>query len=428
MNPTKKGSPISRRRFSQVAAAAIGAPWILPATALGLDGAAAPSQRIGLAAIGLGNRNRSNLSHFLKQKDVRCLAVCDCFAERRATAKKMVDRTYGTADCTATRLHEEVLQRDDVDAVLIGTGDRWHTPLSILAAKRGKDVYCEKPFSLTIEEGRRLVDVANRYGTVWQCGTQRRSNESYRFVVELIGRGKIGRLHTITAVLGGWGGNGLGTPEPEPDRDVFDYDRWLGQAPWAPYSRTRVGLWRNRWDTGAGVVADMGAHYFDFAQWARGGYTDVPIEFEGTAVWPRGGITEVPFSVDVTARYADGVRLLMKNGSKGVRFDGDEGWVHVTDAGQITAEPKSILSPSAPRVSWTFMSGHVRDFLDCIRSRKRTRSHTEVAHRVHTICHCANIGLRLRRKVVFNPGTEQFVDDDQANRMLRRAPRPPWDV
>ena len=211
--------------FAQTVAAVVGTPWILPSTALGLDGAAPPSQRITLAAIGLGNRNRSNLSHFLSQEDVRCLSVCDCFADRRMVAKRMVDQHYGTADCTATRFHEEVFGRHDIDAVLIGTGDRWHTPLSILAAKAGKDVYCEKPFSLTIEEGRRLVDVTNRYGTVWQCGTQRRSNESYRFVVELIGSGKIGRLHTITAILGGWGGNGVARPEPEPDRDVFDYDR-----------------------------------------------------------------------------------------------------------------------------------------------------------------------------------------------------------
>jgi len=418
---------ISRRCFVKGAATVLGVPWFFPASALGLEGAVPPSEQIGLAVIGLGNRNRSNLAHFLEQNDVRCLTVCDCFADRRERAKTMVDDHYRNTDCTANRFHEEVFSRDDVDAVLIGTGDRWHTPLSIIAAKAGKDVYCEKPFSLTIEEGRRLVDVTKRYGTIWQCGTQRRSNDSYRFVVDLIEQGKIGKLHAITAVLGGWGGNGFAKPEPQPDPDEFDYDRWLGQAPWVPYSSTRVKLWRNRWDTGAGVIADMGAHYFDFAQWALGSYTNLPVEFEGTAEWPSGGLSEVPFSVDVTARYADGVRLLMKNGSKGVRFDGDQGWLHVTDDGRITGEPKSILS-SAPRVNWTVMSGHVRNFIDCMKSRKLTRSHPEVAHRVHSICHCANIALRLGEKVVWNPNAEQFVDDPQANRMLRRTPRPPWKV
>lgn len=223
---------------------------------LGRDGTTAPSGRTTLAAIGLGNRNRSNLAHFLDQEDVRCLAVCDCFADRRKMAKEMVDQRYGTSDCVATRCHEDVFDRDDIDAVLIGTGDRWHTPLSILAAKAGKDVYCEKPFSLTVAEGRRLVDITKRYGTVWQCGTQRRSNASYGYVVDLVRSGKIGKPHTITAVLGGWGGNGLVVPEPKPDPNVFDYDRWLGQAPWTPYSPVRVKLWRNRWDTGAGVIAE----------------------------------------------------------------------------------------------------------------------------------------------------------------------------
>ncbi len=427
----RQGSRMFRRSFllrsARAAAGLAACPYIFPSSALGLQGNIAPSERITLAVIGLGGRNRSNLSNFLSQKDVQCLAVCDCFADRRKAGKQMVDRHYGTNDCVATRFQEDVFQREDIDAVLIATGDRWHAMMSILAAKAGKDVYCEKPFSLTIAEGRALVDTTKRYGTVWQCGTQRRSNASYRFVVEVVRGGMIGKLHTVTAFLGGWGGNGVATPEPEPDPDVFDYDRWLGQAPWAPYSNVRVRLWRNHWDTGAGVIADMGAHYFDFAQWVRDTEMSGPVEFEGTAVWPEGGFANVPFSVDVEARYADGVRLLMKGGAKGVRFDGDAGWIHLTDGGEITAEPESILRErSVPRVSWAFMGGHVRDFLECIKSRKLTRANPEIAHRSHTIAHCANICLRLGRKVRWNPKTEQFVEDDHANRMLCRAMRAPW--
>jgi predicted dehydrogenase len=273
------------------------------------------------------------------------------------------------------------------------------------------------------------VDVTRRYGTVWQCGTQRRSNDSYRFVVDLVRQGKIGRLHTITTVLGGWSGNGAAKPEPEPDPQVFDYDRWLGQAPPAPYSQLRVQLWRNNWDTGAGVIADMGAHYFDFAQWANDTELSGPLEYEGTAVWPEGGFAEVPFSVNVEARYANGVRLLMTNGEKGVRFDGDEGWVRLVDDGEITAEPRSILaSRSVPGIHWSFMTGHVRNFLDCVRSRRLTASHPELAQRAHTVAHCANLCLRLGRKLRWDPENERFVDDPQANRMLGRAMRPPWQV
>jgi predicted dehydrogenase len=420
---------VRRRHFLKtLASGAAAAPWVLAPAALGL-GRAAPSERITLGVIGLGNRNRSNLLHFLEQKDVQCVAVCDLFADRRKLGKQMVDQHYGNQDCLATRFHEELLGHPRIDALLIATGDRWHAVLSILAARAGKDVYCEKPFSLTVSEGRALVDVTRRYGTVWQCGTQRRSNESYRFVVDLVRRGRIGRLHTITAILGGWGGNGTATPEPQPDPQVFDYDRWLGQAPWAPYSSVRVRLWRNHWDTGAGVIADMGAHYFDFAQWAHDSELSGPIEFEGTAEWPEGGFTQVPFSVDAEARYADGVRLLMKNGQKGVRFDGDAGWIHLSDAGEITAEPKSILAErNVPRVDWAFTGGHVRNFLDSTRSRRLTASHPELAQRAHTIAHCANLCLRLGRKLRWDPAAEQFVDDDQANRMLCRTMRPPWQV
>ena len=389
----------------------------------------APSNTITLAAIGLGGRNSSNLQFFLTQEDVRCLAICDCFADRRKRAKEMVDKHYATRDCLATRFHEEVFARDDIDAVLIGTGDRWHAVLSMLAARAGKDAYCEKPFSLTIAEGRALVETTERYGTIWQCGTQRRSNDSYRFVVHAVRSGMIGRLHTISAILGSWGSGGTAKPEPEPDPEVFDYDRWLGQAPWAPYSKTRVAMWRNHWDTGAGLIADMGAHYFDFAQWAHDSEMSGPVEYEGTAVWPEDGFSHVPIDMDVEARYADGVKLLMRTGPKGVRFDGDAGWIHLTDAGAITAEPKSILKErSAPQVNWAFMGGHVRNFLDGIKSRKPTASRPELAQRAHTICHCANICLRLGRKVRWNSETERFIDDAEANNMLARTMRAPWRV
>ncbi len=173
----------------------------------------------------------------------------------------------------------------------------------------------------------------------------------------------------------------------------------------------------------------MGAHYVDCAQGANDSELAGALEYEGTAEWPKGGFTQVPFSVDVKARYANGVRLLMTNGEKGVRFDGDEGWIRLVDTGEITAEPRSILaSRSVPGVHWSFMTGHVRNFLDCIKSRRLTVSHPELAQRAHAIAHCANITLRLGRKVRWDPDNERFIDDSQANRMLERSMRPPWQV
>lgn len=317
---------ITRRNFLAVTAVAATSPWIVPSRVLGKNGGVAPSNRITLAVVGLGPRNTSNLGHFLAQSDVQCVAVCDCFADRRKRGKEMVDQHYGTKDCLPTRFHEELLDRRDIDALLIGTGDRWHAVLSILAARAGKDAYCEKP--------------------------------------------------------------------------------------------------------SAGIIADMGAHYFDFAQWAHQSELSGPIEYEGTGVWPpAGGLAEVPFDVNVEAGYADGVRVVIRCGDKGVRFDGDRGWIHCSDFGDITAQPKWILRErSVPRVDWAFMGDHVRNFLECIKSRKLANSHPELAQRAHTMIHCANLALRLGRKVRWDPEAERFVNDDDANRMISRTMRTPWEV
>ncbi len=418
----------TRRAFMRGAVAGIAAPLVVPATILGRDGGAAPSERVTLGAIGQGNRGQHVLGFVLLEKDLRCLAVCDCFPDRRAAAKAMVDKHYGNADCAAIRFHEELLARKDIDAVLIATGDRWHTPMSVLAARAGKDIYCEKPVCLAIAEGRALVEAMRRYGTVWQCGTQRRTVENYRLVVDIIRGGKIGRLKTIAASFGGWGGNGFAKPERIPEG--FDYDRWLGQAPWAPYSPVRVGLWRNNWDTSGGPIVDMGPHMFDFAQWAHDSEGTGPVEYEGRAVFPEDGFADVPFDVEVEARYADGVRLRMDCKQKRTRFDGDEGWIELTDdTGAIRAEPASILAGvDVPKYDWSRLKNHIRDFLDCIRSRGRTASHPELAHRNHTIAHCANLCLRLGRKLRWDPAAERFIDDDEANRMLARTMRPPWGI
>lgn len=394
--------------------------------------AVAASDRVRMGAIGGGPRGRYVLDNFLKESDVQVVAVCDLFADRRQAAKEAVDKYYGNTACAAYRYHEQILERADIDAVLIATGDRWHAVLSVLAARAGKDIYCEKPFCLTIAEGRALVDTMKRYGTVWQCGSQRKSIPGYRFVVDVVRDGRIGKLHTITMSFGteSWRPNGLPVPEPEPDPDVFDYDRWLGQTPWAPYSKLRVQHWRLNWNTSAGPIADMGPHYAEFAQWARGNEMTGPIEFEGEGMFrPEDGLNNIPYFVNVRARYADGVRLLMDSGPKGVRFDGDKGWIRLADEGAVTVEPDSVtrgLKP--PEGNWKFITPHIRNFLDCLKSRQLTVSHPEIAQRSHTICHCAGICLRLGRKLRWNPEAERFIGDEDANNMLSRSMRAPWRI
>jgi predicted dehydrogenase len=417
------------RRQAISSLGALAAPCIVPGSALGLNGASPPSDRITMAAIGQGPRGRYVLGHFLEQPDVRVLAVADCFADRRLAAKDLVDHQYGDQSCAAYRHHERVLERGDIDAVLIATGDRWHAVLSGLAVRAGKDVYCEKPFCLTVGEGRALVDTVRRYAAVWQCGTQRKSIPAYRFVADVVREGRIGRLHTITLSLGseGWGRNAFPAPEPEPDPETFDYGRWLGQAPWAPYSKTRVAMWRLNWDTSAGVIADMGPHFCDIAQWAHGDESTAPVEFSGEAEFHPSGINDTPYWFHVRARYADGVRLFVDMGTKAVRFDGDKGWIQIFDEGAIAMDPPSIAAGlKVPDGNWKIMRPHIRNFLECVRSRALPVSHPEVAQRAHTVAHLAGLSLRLGRRLRWDPATETVPGDDEANRMLRRAMRAPW--
>ena len=229
-----KFSSVTRRGFLKSTTGVAAAPLIVPGAALGLGGAVPPSDRITLGAIGLGQRNRNNLKKFLEEKDIQVVATCDCFADRRELSKRIVDETYGNKDCATYRFHEEVLDRADIDATLIGTGDRWHALLSMLAARAGKDVYCEKPFSMTIGEGRALVETTKRYGTIWQCGTQRKSNPGYKFLVDVVQSGRVGKVHTVTTSFGpdaGWLATARPKPQPAPDPNTFDYDRWLGTGP-----------------------------------------------------------------------------------------------------------------------------------------------------------------------------------------------------
>jgi predicted dehydrogenase len=422
---------LSRRNLLGGAVAAA-APLFVPASALGRGGATAPSDRITMAAIGNGPRGMYVLGHFLKENDVRFVAACDCFADRRAAAKTAIDQHYGDTACQTYSFHEQVLERKDVDAVLIATGDRWHAVLSVLAARAGKDIYCEKPISLTIAEGRAMADTMRRYGTVWQAGTQRKSIPGYAFVREVVRSGRIGKLRTITASYGdgGWRRQLCPAAEPEPDPEVFDYNRWLGQAPWAPYSKARVANWRLNWDTSGGVVVDMGPHYCDFAQWVHGSELSGPVEYEGEAVWREDhGLNNVPYLMNVRARYADGVELLMDAKPKGVRFDGEDGWILLVDEGAVSAFPDSLLKGlTPPEGNWKIMAPHIRNFLDCVRTRKQTVSPPEIAQRSHAVVHCALISLRLGRKLRWDPETELFIGDDEADNMLARTMRAPWRI
>jgi predicted dehydrogenase len=430
-------------RSLAAAGAAVAAPWVLGSTRSAGAGpsaaAAAPSERITLGVIGFGPRCQYVLGSILGEKDMQCLAMCEAQASRRQAGKAAVDARYGNKDCQTYRDFRELLARPDIDAVLIATGDRWHATASILAARAGKDVYSEKPCGITIAQCDALADTMRQYGRVFQAGTQRRSVGNFQLAMRLARSGKLGKLHTLHASVYrpridyGW------LPaEPEPAKDVVDWDMWLGPAPWRPYnSRYVQGGWRACYDfDSGGTLLDWGAHTVDLCQWANGTDDTVPLEYE-------------PTKEEINARYANGVKLVMdfldqpfgnrapkyrtELGTCPVRYEGDEGWVETGDDGGIVVHPDSLKAELRRMRTTRGPSGldagsHGRNFLDCVKSRALTAANAEVMRHSHVACHAAATAWMLNRKLTFDPATEMFVGDEEANRLRSRAPRPPWCV
>jgi len=412
---------LTRRGFIKGAGAALAAPYVITSTALGGPERAPASERIVMATIGCGGRGMHDMAALMGNDDVQMVAICDVQRKKRDAAKAAVDKRYGNTDCVVYRDLRELLARDDVDAVLVATGDNWHTTAAILAAKAGKDMYCEKPMSVTVTEGRALCQTMERYGTVFQCGTQRRSVPRFKYAVDLAQSGKLGELKTLYAEKAPpewFKYHPFATlpAEPEPPQEEVDWDMWLGPAPWRPYNKKYLSrqFWMCHFDFSGGTITEWGSHTVDLCQWANGADDETPVEFElaeGTVV----------------ARYANGVKLVFEEGKwpLHVRFVGTEGMIYVDDDGNMEAEPKSLLEGRQFGKGYP-NENHVRNFLDCVKSRKTPIAPAEGAHRANATSQIANICLRVGRKVRFDPKKEQFIDDPIADRMLARTIREPW--
>jgi len=435
---TNGRNTLNRRGFlrnSLVASAAITAPLFLPASVLGRGGAVGPNEKIVFAGIGIGPRGEYDLSVMLPEQDVQFVGVCDIRRERRERIKKMADAHYGTGDCEMYRDLRELLARPDIDAVLVATGDHWHTHASLLAAKAGKDVYSEKPCGLTIGEVQALADGIQRTGRIFQAGTQRRSVNNFQYAANLAWSGKLGCLRTLHAsVYVPTRGVGWLPAEPEPSKEEIDWDLWLGPAPPRPYNSAYVrGGWRGHDDfEGGGNFLDWGAHTLDLCQWANRSDDTMPIEYEAT-----------PNSI--VAKYANGVRLICdflpdafgdrapqyhtSTGTCPVRYEGDEGWVETGDNGEIVLSPNLRRTEKREFAATGLSSaGHGRNFFDCVRSRALTVCNQNIMRRSHIACFAAHLSWYLGRKLTLDPVKEEFVGDEEANRMRCRATREPWSL
>jgi predicted dehydrogenase len=442
-------SRISRRavlKGTAVAASALAAPLIIPSSALGKDGRPAPANRITMGCIGLGGRGTVDLSAFLGQADVQVVALCDVdvgsdryednWVRGLANAMTMVksryakDKTDGAfAGVEGYRDFRDVLARGDVDAVCVATPDHWHAAIATAACRAGKDVYCEKPLCLTVAEGRAMADTAARYGRVFQCGSQRRSSAKCRQSCELVRNGRIGKLHTVrVGIMGGFWvrKNAKKTNEPEPVPSGFDYDRWLGPAPAAPYTYNRCH-WNFRWnlDYSGGMVTDWGAHFIDMAHWGMGTEETGPVEVEGRGRFPpRSDLWNTATEFEFTCTYANGVRLIVKSGGGGVRFEGTDGWIDLEGDTSPRNLRREVIGPTETHLYAS--EDHHGNFIGCVKTRGPTVAPAETAHRSITPAHLGNIAMRLGRRLKWDPVAERFTGDQGANGMLARAWRRDW--
>ena len=451
----KSGRGPTRRRFLQTSVAGSAGLIFLPRTYL-VGAQTPPSRRITVAQIGCGRMGMEDLRGTMAHDDLcRIVAVCDLDGKRLETARTEVEQFYRkkgetTVDVKAYRDFHEVLARKDIDAVVIAAPYHWHAYIAIAACEAGKDIYCEKPLSLTIHEARAMVNAARKYDRVFQTGSMQRSSKEFRIACELVRNGRIGKLHTVKI---GLPVDPSGDEEPEmPIPPNLDYAMWLGWTPQVPYTEKRVHPQNSITDRPGwlridsyclGMITGWGSHHVDIGHWGMGTELTGPIEIEGKAEFPRKGLWNVHGPYHIEAKYANGATMIIDNNfTNGVRFEGADGWIFVSRGGaQATAsdpasafgkaldasDPKILNSKLGPNELHLHKSDdHHLDWLTSIQTRQPAVTTPEEAHRSTSACEIGWIAMKLGRKLRWDPAKEAFLDDDQANAMRSRPQRAPY--
>jgi len=454
---------LNRRKFLKKAAnasiGAIGFPYIVSSSALGKFGTVAPSNRVTLGWIGAGPMGHADISNFLRRDDVQVTAVCDVMTSARQNAQNRINEHFQGNVCDAYNDFRDLLARDDIDAVLIATPDHWHVVQAIASAKAGKDIYLQKPMGLSIAANLALRDAVHRYGVVFQFGTQQRSSSHFRRACELVRNGRVGKLHTINVWCSA--SDAGGSMEPAAVPEGLDYDMWSGPAPLKPYTDSlcfdtpqEEKSWWFISDYCLGWIAGWGIHVLDIAQWGTDKELDGIVEVEGKAEYPADGRYDTATSWDVVLKYPSGVKINFKgvpwrgirareappewqkrygrygrDGYHGTAFEGTDGWILVNREGpKISANPATLLNSTiGPNEIHLYKSSlHESNFIDCVKSRAETICPIDVAVRSDNMCHISDIAVKLGRKLRWDQEKELFINDEQANRMLKRPMQSPW--
>ncbi|MGV3485356.1 MAG: Gfo/Idh/MocA family protein [Planctomycetaceae bacterium] len=439
---------LSRRKFMRAGAGAMAAPSIIAASALGTEGRAAPSDRMALAVIGLGSRGFNLIDEFLKERDVQIVAVCDVdglhYRDRpwgkgeafgREPGKRRVNAHYGASAATGVAVandFREVCGRADVDAVVIATPDHWHALCALQAIRNGKDVYCEKPLTHTFHEGQVLYRSAARAKTVFQTGSQQRSDPRFIAAVQIAQSGKLGRITRVEV--------GLPAGYAEPQGDVaivappqpLDYDLWCGPSEKLPYMRARHHRWwRGHRAYGGGVLMDWIGHHHDIAQMAIGMDRSGPILVEAVDwTFPKTDVYNTPQHYEIVCEYQGGIQgTISSRNLEGLKLIGDEGWVFVRRGKLEASDPRWVDAAFKSKALKGYESRpHTRNFVDCFHSRKECAAPAEVGHRSVTPAHLGYVSQSLGRALRWDPVNELAIGDVEANRLLQaHTYRATWD-
>ena len=436
--------------------AVVGFPSIVPASVIGKD---APSNKINIGQIGCGRIARSHdLIDTMAYDVANVMAVCDLDSKRMKDAKELVDKFYqekkGKINYKSTKVYgdyREMLMDKDIDAVLISTPDHWHAQPAMEAAMAGKDIYLQKPTSLTVKEGRQLVNAVKKNKVILQVGTQQRAMPQFRIAAELVRNGRIGNLHTVKIGLPGDPGGPEGVAMPIPKN--LNFDMWLGSTPEVPYTEIGVhpqeGYGRPGWlrheNYGAGMITGWGQHHYDSAAWGMDTEMVGPLSVQAIADFPKSGLWNVHGDFMVKHEYDNGISVLTSGGyPNGVRYEGSEGWIFVSRGAYVASssdpvakekskkaldasDPKILESKIGPNETHLYkIDDQHGNWLDCIQSRKDPISPVDMGHMACVVCLISHIAMKIPRKLHWNSKAERFINDDQANTLLTRSQRKPY--
>ena len=440
----------SRRNFIKKSICAVSGimviPTIIPASALGKNGAVPPSDRIVMGGIGLGGMGTNDMRNFLSKKEVQYIAVCDIDKSHRSRAEGLINQQYNTTDARSYNDFREFLEKEKLDAVHLALPDHWHSIIAVEVAMKGHDIYGQKPLARSIKEGRAIVEAVNKYNIVWQTGSQQRSQNIFRKACELVRNGKIGKIHRVEVGLPD-GHKTAGMPPALPVPDGVDWERWLGPAPKVPFRGIIHGDWRWMLDYSGGQLTDWAGHHIDIAHWGLDLERTGPVEIQGKGVYNSTDLFNAPNEYDIQCKYANGIEMRVANMSRyynrtgkgwdgrekngafgmGAVWYGDEGWLQVGRNGMFAENPKVLeIQIGANEIHLYNSLDHHQNFLDCVISKKETIAPAEVGHRSISVALLGEIAMTTGLKLKWDPKAERFTNSEEANKLLLKPMRTPW--